>query len=156
MHLAVAISGLLLILFTGVMLADEQLTLDPQYQVALGKVYLERDRTLLARNVLSRVLMQHPYSEEAFLGFWETFERRGDYQAATQALERFLGSEHPPPLSIFYLAEAYRLSSKFQAATDCYRKALAQGFPEQACRIGLYLCLIGQQSVSGVVGLLED
>ena len=154
-HLLVTCSALLLVIMSGLIAADFQIKLDPAYHSSLGREYLEGNRLSQARNLFYGILRQHPESEEALDGFWETFRKEGNYQKAAEMLETLVKSRDSYAQTYFYLAEAYRRSSSCSEAIAHYAEAVERGLPEVPCKIGMGLCLVGQQNVRAAIDLWE-
>lgn len=155
-YVLVTLSTVLLMILSGLIAADFQVKLDPAYHASLGKEYLEDNRISQARNLFYGILRQEPTSREALEGFWATFSRQGGYQEAGDMLaELLVEGRDPAPQIDFYLAEAYRLSSRCAEAIPHYERALAQGFPELPCAIGKGLCLLERQSIDAAIELWE-
>lgn len=154
-HLPVTCSALLLLILSGLIAADFQIKLDPAFHSALGKEYLEENRFSQARNLFYGILRQNPESEEALHGFWQTIQRERDYPEAAEMLEALVAVQGASPQTHFYLAEAYRLSSRCSEALPHYEEAARRGSPEVPCGIGMGLCLVGQQNVAAAIDLWE-
>ena len=117
----ISFACLLLILSSGLILTDIQVKLDPEYHQQLGQEYLDEGKTLPARNIYSRLLRQNPGSEEALMGWWETFRKIGDYGEAIGPLEELMEEQTSPLIARFTLAEAYRMSLRCSDAVQEYQ-----------------------------------
>jgi tetratricopeptide (TPR) repeat protein len=154
-YVLVTFSALLLTILSGLIAADFQIKLDPAYHASLGKEYLEGNRIHQARNLFYGILRQDPGSREALDGFWQTFNKDGDYQRAGEMLKALVENQDSSPHIYFYLAEANRLSSRHAEAIPYYEEAVGGGFPEVPCKIGMGLCLVEQQRVAAAIDLWE-
>ncbi len=155
-YVLVTFSTLLLTVLSGLIAADFQVKLDPAYHASLGKEYLEGNRISQARNLFYGVLRQGPESREALDGFWQTFAQERDYDKAGDMLEALLESGGSHPRIRFQIAEARRLSARYAEAIPHYEEALRTGFAEVPCKIGIGLCLVEQQDITGAIELWED
>jgi tetratricopeptide (TPR) repeat protein len=154
-YLLVTSSAVLLITLSGLIAADFQIKLDPVYHSSLGKEYLEGNRISQARNLFYGVLKQDAGSREALDGFWQTFNKDGDYQKAGEMLKALVENQDASPQIYFRLAEASRLSSHHAEAIPYYEEAVRRGFPELPCKLGMGLCLVEQQKVTAAIDLWE-
>ncbi len=155
-HALVTASAALLLFLSGILTADLQVQLDPEYHAALARDYLEEDHTDRARTLFYGVLTQAPGSEDALNGLWETFAARGDYQRAVPLLTALAERRESSGRLLFYLAEAQRLCSAPAEAIRTYTRAVEQGAPEVPCKIGTGLCLLALQRPSEAIELWED
>ena len=154
-YVLVTLSTVVLTILSGLIAADYQVKLDPAYHSSLGKEYLKENRISAARTLFCGVLRQDPGSQEALEGFWETFRKEGDYLGAVEILESLVESQDSAPQIHFYLAEACRLSSRYEEAIPHYEQAVDKGFPEIPCKIGMGLCLLEQQKSKAAIRLWE-
>ena len=154
-YLLVTSSAVLLMILSGLIAADFQIKLDPAYHSSLGKEYLEGNRISQARNLFYGILRQDPGSQEALDGFWQTFNKDGDYQKAGEMLKALVENQDSSPQIYFCLAEASRLSSLHAEAIPYYEEAVGRGFPELPSKIGMGLCLVEQQNVTAAIDLWE-
>ena len=154
-HVLVTFSTVVLVVLSGLIAADVQVKPDPAYHFSLGKEYLEKNRLSPARNLFYGILRQDPSSEEALSGFWETFNREGNFLRAGEMLAALVDNQDTFPQIYFYLAEAYRLSSRCPEALPYYQEAAGKGYPEVPCKIGMGLCLVYQQDVTAAIDLWE-
>jgi tetratricopeptide (TPR) repeat protein len=155
-HVLVSCACLLLIMSSGLILTDIQVKLDPEYHQRLGQEYLDEGKTLPARNIYCRLLRQDPGSEEALIGWWETFRKIGDYAEAIGPLEELMEEKTSPLIARFTLAEAYRMSLRCSDAVAEYREALQAGGPETSCKMGIGLCLLNQQKNKEAIKLWKQ
>lgn len=154
-YVLVTLATVVLTVLSGLIAADLQVRLDPVYHSSLGKEYLEENRTVAARNLFYGVLRQDPDSREALEGFWQTFRQEGDYAKAVEILQSLVESRDSVPQFHFYLAEACRLSSRYEEAVPHYEEAVNQGFPEVPCKIGMGLCLVAKEDPAAAISLWE-
>lgn len=154
-YLLVTLSAVVLMILSGLIAADFQVRLDPAYHTSLGKEYLEGNRIAQARHLFYGILGQNPASQEALEGFWETFHRERDYPKAVEMLEALVEDRQSDPQIRFYLAEACRLSSRFEEAIPHYERAMQSGFSEFPCKIGMGLCLLEEQGPQAAIDLWE-
>ena len=154
-HLLVTFSTVVLVVLSGLIVADFQVKLDPAYHASLGNEYLEKNRLSPARNLFYGLLKQDPYSEEALAGFWEACNREENFPRAGEMLAALVDSQDASPQVYFYLAEAYRLSSRCPEALPYYQKAAAKGYPELSCKLGMGLCLVHQKDLTAAIDLWE-
>jgi tetratricopeptide (TPR) repeat protein len=151
----VTCSTVMLAVLSGLIASDYQRKLDPAYQSNLGREYLEENRIPQARTLFYGMLKQDPESKEAIDGFWQTFLREGDYPKAEELLKALLEDQDSSPQVYFHLGEANRLSSRHAEAIPYYEEAAKRGFPEVPCKIGMGLCLLGQNHVQAAIDLWE-
>jgi tetratricopeptide (TPR) repeat protein len=154
-HLLVTFSTVVLVVLSGLIVADFQVKLDPVYHSSLGREYLKSNQLSPARNLFYGLLRQDPHSEEALAGFWEACNREGSFPRAGEMLAALVDSQDASPQVYFYLAEAYRLSSRCPEALLHYQEAAGKGYPELPCKLGMGLCLVYQKDVAAAIDLWE-
>jgi tetratricopeptide (TPR) repeat protein len=155
-YVLVTLATLLLTILSGLIAADFQVKLDPAYHASLGQEYLEGNRISPARNLFYGILRQDPASLEAIDGLWKTFEKEGDYHRAADMLAALVENHESAPQIHFYLAEAFRLTSRYAEAVPQYEKSMERGFSEVSCKIGIGLCLAEQENLQAAIDLWEE
>ncbi len=153
--LLVGASFLFLALCVGLIQADTQVRLSPQFHGRVAAEYLQENRLLAARHLYAKLLLQNPGSEEALSGFWSSFHRHGDHPSAIPTLEEAVKTEQPSAWALFCLAEAYRSGSRCSDAVPFYREAVRRGIPEAEGMIGWGLCLLEQGGTDAAIRLWE-
>jgi tetratricopeptide (TPR) repeat protein len=154
-HVLVTFSAVVLVVLSGLIAADFQVKLDPAYHSSLGREYLENNRLSPARNLFYGLLKQDPYSEEALAGFWEACNREGNLPRAGEMLAALVDGQDASPQVYFYLAEAYRMSSRCPEALPHYQEAAGKGYPELPCKLGMGLCHVYQEDLAAAIDLWE-
>ena len=132
-----------LILGIGFIRTDNQL--EPDDQAKITSKDLESDQVSAARSIFQQISMEAPLTHEAVVEFWNTFESKGDYEEAAGMLEELSQRGTSSPELSFFLAEAYRLTSRCEQAIPFYQKALQQGLPASDGNLGMGLCLLQQK-----------